>query len=446
MKERIEVQAPPSKSLSHRAVIAASLAVGESRLHGVLESQDLERTRACMQAAGAHIERLAPGQYHITGANGTPAGGSVDTTGPVEIDVGESGTTCRLLTAVLAVGTGDFRIFGRGRMHERPIAELVDVLRQKGATVDYLEQEGCPPLLLRASGLLGGEAEISMEESSQYLSGLLLAAPLARRPLTVAVGGEKAVSWPYVGLTLQTMELFGAESQLEVLRDDTWQLEDWRGRQQVVPGRMRFRVPYGMYLGRELTVEGDWSNASYFLAAGALGPQPVTVRNLSPDSQQGDKAILEILKKMGAAVVWEQGAVTVMPSPLRGVGLDMGACPDLVPTVAVLAAFANGETQIGNVAHLRIKESDRLEAVAGILRQAGAEVQVLSDGLQIDPLLQDPDLSAPFSACDDHRMAMSASLLGLKKGRQVRLDNPDCVAKSFPGFWELWESVARGAK
>jgi len=420
--------------------------VGESRLHGVLESQDLERTRDCMQAAGACIERLAPGEYAVIGANGTPAGGSADTTGPVDIDVGESGTTCRLLTAVLAVGTGDFRIFGRGRMHERPIAELVDVLRTKGATVEYLEKEGCPPLLLRASGLLGGEAVISMEESSQYLSGLLLAAPLARRPLTVAVGGEKAVSWPYVGLTLQTMELFGTASQLEVLQQGEWQPEDWRSRQQVIPGRMRFHVPYGMYMGRELTVEGDWSNASYFLAAGAVGPRPVRVRNLSPDSQQGDKAILDILKRMGAAVVWEQGAVTVMPSPLRGVGVDMGACPDLVPTVAVLAAFAQGETQIGNVAHLRIKESDRLEAVAAILRQAGADVQVLSDGLHIEPLLGAPDLSQPFSACDDHRMAMSASLLGLKGGKQVQLDNPACVAKSFPGFWELWENVVRGGK
>lgn len=441
MTRTIEVQAPPSKSLSHRAVITASLAVGQSRLHGVLESDDLQRTRECMQAAGARIERLGPGEYQVSGVNGTPAGGSVDTTGAVDIDVGESGTTCRLLTAVLAVGTGDFRIFGRGRMHERPIAELVDVLRSKGATVEYLEQEGCPPLLLRANGLLGGEVGIGMEESSQYLSGLLLAAPLARRPLTVAVTGERGVSWPYVGLTLATMERFGASTRLEVLDNGDWQPADWRGCKDVLPGRMRFHVPYGMYMGRELTVEGDWSNASYFLAAGAIGPRPVTVRNLAPESQQGDRAILDILKKMGAAVVWEQGAVTVMPSPLRGVGLDMGACPDLVPTVAVLAAFAQGETVITNVAHLKIKESDRLEGTAANLRQAGAEVQVLDDGLRIEPLLSNPDLSGTFSACDDHRMAMSAALFGLRQRRSVQLDNPGCVAKSFPGFWELWKTV-----
>lgn len=441
MKNRVEVQAPPSKSLSHRAVIAASLAVGQSRLHGVLESDDLERTRECLQAAGAQIERLGRGEYLVTGVNGTPAGGSVDTSGPVDIDVGESGTTCRLLTAVLAVGTGDFRIFGRGRMHQRPIAELVEVLRSKGATVEYLEQEGCPPLMLRANGLLGGEAAISLEESSQYLSGLLLAAPLARRPLTVAIAGEKAVSWPYVGLTLRSMERFGASAQLEVLEDDKWQAADWHERQDVLPGRMRFKVPYGMYMGRELTVEGDWSNASYFLAAGALGPKAVTVRNLSPESQQGDKAILDILRAMGAAVAWEEGSVTVMPTPLRGVELDMGRCPDLVPTVAVLAAFAQGETRISNVAHLKIKESDRLEATAAMLRQAGAEVEVLPDGLYIEPLLTNPDLTGVFKTFSDHRMAMSASLLGIKSRQQVRLDNPHCVEKSFPNFWELWEVV-----
>lgn len=443
MSNAIEVQAPPSKSLSHRAVMAASLAVGVSELSGVLESDDLERTRACMQAAGAAIERLGEGRYRVTGVNGTPAGGMSDTHGPVDMDVGESGTTCRLLVSLLAVGNGDFRIFGRGRMHQRPIGEVVDVLRALGTDIQYLENQGYPPLLLRASGLLGGEAVISMEESSQYLSGLLLAAPLARRPLTIMVGGEKAVSWPYVGLTLQTMELFGPIARLEVLEDGQWRETDWRGRAEVLPGRMRFHVPYGMYMGRDVAVEGDWSNASYFLAAGALGPRPVTVRNLLPDSQQGDRAILDILQRMGAVVNWEQDAVTVSPAPLRGVDVDMGASPDLVPTVATVAAFAQGETCIRNVAHLKIKESDRLEATAANLRQAGCAVEILEDGMRIVPLAGEPDLQATFSSSDDHRMAMSASLFGLRSGRAVRLDNPDCVAKSFPGFWNVWKHIAK---
>lgn len=441
MTSPVEVAAPPSKSLSHRAVIAASLAVGESRLKGLLESDDLLRTLGCMAAAGAEVERLGVGEYRIVGTNGTPAGGTIDSEQPVDIDVGESGTTCRLLTAVLAAGNGNFRIFGHGRMHQRPIGELVEVLRAQGAEVDYLEQEGCPPLLLKAVGLKGGETGIGMAESSQYLSGLLLAAPLARRPMTVALTGDKAVSWPYVGLTLQTMELFGPKVRLELLENGDWRETDWHARQEVRPGRMRFRVPYGMYMGREVTVEGDWSNASYLLAAGALGPRPVTVRNLSADSQQGDRAIIKILQRMGAAVVWEQGAVTVMPGPLRGVQVDMGDCPDLVPTVAVLAACAQGETRIGNVAHLKIKESDRLQGTADELRRAGAEVAVLEDGLHISPLVGPPDLSQVFRTYDDHRMAMSAALWGLKGGGGVRLDNPRCVAKSFPEFWETWSQL-----
>lgn len=440
----VTVQAPPSKSLSHRAVICAALSVGESKLSGVLESEDLERTRECMQAAGATIERLGEGEYRIVGCNGTPSGGSIDIDGAVDIDVGESGTTCRLLTAVLAVGNGDFKLFGRGRIHQRPIGELVDVLRSISAEIQYMETEGCPPLLIRAAGILGGEVEITLEESSQYLSGLLLAAPLARRPLTIRVGGEKALSWPYVGLTLQSMEDFGCSVRLQVLENDEWVPADWHELREVQPGRMRFAVPYGMYMGRSATVEGDWSNASYLLAAGALGPRPVTVENLQPTSQQGDRAILDILQAMGASIAWQPNAVTVMPSPLHGVDVDMGHCPDLVPTVAVLASMAEGETRIRNVAHLKIKECDRLHGSAEHLRQAGAAVEELDDGLRITPLAGTPDTSSVFPTYGDHRMAMSTSLYGLKGG-EVKHDNPACVAKSFPGFWDAWKIITTPA-
>ncbi len=441
MTQAIEVQAPASKSLSHRAVICASLAVGESVLHGVLESDDLDRTRACMQAGGARIEKLGHGEYKIQGVCGTLAGGMLETTGPALMDVGESGTTCRLLTAVLATGNGDFKVFGRGRMHERPIGELVEAVRSLGVEVRYLENEGCPPLLIRSSGMNGGEVAISMEESSQYVSGLLLAAPLARRPLTVSVRGEKGVSWPYVGLTLQTMALFGPQVRVEVREEDAWRETDWRALRRVLPGRMRFNVPYGMYMGREAQVEGDWSNASYLLAAGALGPRAVRVRNVSRDSQQGDRVIADILEKMGARVEWEQNAVTVSPAPLRGVHVDMGDCPDLVPTVAMTAAFASGETVISNVAHLQIKECDRLNGTAGELRRAGARVEVMPDGMRILPLRGRPDLAQTYRTYGDHRMAMSAALLGVPQGAPVRVDNPECVAKSFPDFWKVWAAV-----
>lgn len=439
MNDPVIVSAPSSKSLSHRAVICACLAVGESGLNGVLESDDLMRTMDCMRATGAVIERLAPGRYRVQGVNGTPAGGS---DAPVDIDVGESGTTCRLLTAVLAVGSGDFRVFGRGRMHQRPIAELVDVLRSLGVEITYQKQDGCPPFVMRAAGLKGGECSITLHESSQYLSGLLLASPLARRPLTVNLGGDKAVSWPYVGLTLQTMTDFGAAVRVEMRSNGSWQEVDWRALEQAEPGRMRFRTPYGMYMGRTAQVEGDWSNASYLLAAGALGPRAVHVANLRKDSLQGDRAILEILEAMGASVTWKTDGVVLMPTPLRGVDVDMGHCPDLVPTVATVAAFAQGPTHIRNVAHLRIKESDRLQGVADELNRAGATVEVRDDGLAITPFAKAPDLLHEFRTYGDHRMAMSLSLLGLHGG-EVLLDNPGCVAKSFPGFWDEWKQLRR---
>ncbi len=440
MSDIVNLNAPSSKSMSHRAVICASLAVGESSLTGVLESDDLERTMGCMRAAGAVIERQGPGAYKVQGTNGTPAGGTDE---PVQIDVGESGTTCRLLTAVLAVGNGDFRVFGKGRMHARPIAELVEVLRGKGVEVTYEGTEGCPPILMRSAGLLGGECDISLQESSQYLSGLLLAAPLARRPLTVNLVGDKAVSWPYVGLTLQTMTDFGAQVRVEMVDSQSgeWAEVDWRKLEQAVPGRMRFRTPYGMYMGRVTQVEGDWSNASYLLAAGALGSRAVKVANLRVDSLQGDRAILGILLSMGADIEWESDGVKVTPTPLHGVDVDMGASPDLVPTVATVAAFANGPTRISNVAHLRIKESDRLQGVADELTRAGARIEVLEDGLVVHPFESGPNLEPVFKSYDDHRMPMSLSLLGLRSGREVRLDNTACVAKSFPGFWDEWKKI-----
>jgi 3-phosphoshikimate 1-carboxyvinyltransferase len=443
----VTVTAPPSKSLSHRALIAAALAGGESRVDNVLASDDIDRTRDCLAAAGARFTRAGSG-YEVQGACGAPAGGAETA---LVIDVGESGTTCRLLTAVLAAGRGMFQVQGKGRMHDRPIGELTRALEGQGTRVRFLGKADCPPLLLIAAGLSGGKVVISMGESSQYLSGLLLAAPMAASRGVFEICGNKAVSWPYVALTLDVMRAFGVTFRVEMRVDGKWREIDFREPTEVAPGSVRFSVEPGAYAPRQYKVEGDWSNASYFLAAGALGPREVNVAGLHRASLQGDRAILGIVAAMGARVSYGllggEERIGVAPGELRGIDVDMGHCPDLVPTVAVLASRAAGVTRITNVAHLRIKESDRLAAMAGEIAKTGATVEVLPDGLRIEGLggKEAPSLgSVAFATYGDHRIPMSLSILELAGVRPV-FDNPGCVAKSFPGFWDEWRKIVPGA-
>jgi len=430
----ITIQAPASKSVSHRAFICAALAEGTSLVTDALESDDLIRTRRCLTAAGAVFKNTERG-WEITGVAGRPAGGMK---APADCDVGESGTTCRLLTAVLAGGRGLFRVHGEGRMHERPIGQLASALAPLGPVFEWEGRPGFPPFVLRTEGLCNDETVVSLEESSQYLSGLLLAAPMANRPLTLNVGGVKVVSWPYVSLTLMAMADFGVQAIVEQLAGDAWTPTAFTDVRDVTPGRIRFRVKPQPYQARTYAVEGDWSNASYFLAAGAVGPRPVRVTGLRKDSLQGDRAILDILEAMGARVEWDGAAVTVSgQGGLRGVEVDMGHCPDLAPTVCAVAAQAQGPTTIRNVAHLRIKESDRLEACATEIARAGAQTATFADGITVTPGPAQPGRSIDFLTYGDHRMAMSLSLLEFL-GVDVRLDKPACVAKSFPGFWDQW--------
>ena len=457
------VMAPASKSVSHRYIMGAALAEGVSVIRHTLESRDLERTRDVLQAAGARMEPLPEstaesGAWRVTGMSGNPRGGS--DAAPLSCDVGESGTTCRLLTAILAAGEGVFRIHGEGRMHERPIGELTDVLCRLGASITFEGKPACPPMLLHADklapDLCGGEVCLSMDISSQYFSGLLLAAPMASAPLAVTLSGKKAVSWPYVGLTLQCLTDFGIRFDVCVRPDpdSPWDMlpsGEWRKLGEARPDCLRIRVYPGAYKAGSHTVEGDWSGASYLLAAGAIGQRAVSVLGLRADSLQGDHAILDILQKMGARVDIQAEAVTVYPSPLHGVELDMGACPDLVPTVAVLAAFARGITRIGNVAHLRYKESDRISAPAEELTKAGVIVKPLDDGLLVEGLAGrgqgKPILPRDVRLCahNDHRIAMSLALLDMAQSEPLvreRLDDAKVVNKSFPHFWKVWEQLA----
>ncbi|MDP3426285.1 MAG: 3-phosphoshikimate 1-carboxyvinyltransferase, partial [Humidesulfovibrio sp.] len=450
----ILVNAPASKSMSHRALIGAALAPGTSHLSGVLESVDTTHTMGCLTACGAGFARLNEGEYLVQGMHCGPESGP----GVADLDVAESGTTCRLLAGVVTAGRGRFRIHGAPRMHERPLGEPARALASQGVVFHWEGAPGYPPVTIETTGLPGGAIDVRLEESSQYLSGILLAAPLAQSAMTIAVSGDKAVSWPYVSLTLQTMRDFGIPVVVEVLRDGRFTAVEQESVTRAEPGRLRFLVEPGAYRPRSLCVEGDWSNASYFLAAGAVGASPVTVRGLSRDSLQGDRAILDILAAMGARMAWASGShdhgggksggdeVTVLApkGSLRGVDVDMGACPDLVPTVAVTACFASSPTTIRNVAHLRIKECDRLETLATEIAKTGCGAAMTEDTLTITPAPLPAGQRILFTSRGDHRMVMGPALFALG-GVDAQFDNPGCVSKSFPDFWERFGAVLAGA-
>ena len=438
----IPLKAPASKSVSHRMLIAASLARGVSLVHHALSSADLERTRDILHAAGAVLEDAGGGSWRVQGMEQGPEGG---TSTPLNCYVGESGTTCRLLTAVLAAGRGSFRIHGVERMHERPIGALADALSALGARIFFEQKPGYPPLVLTTEGLSGGDVNMSVDESSQFLSGLLLAAPFCREAVCISLTGSKVVSWPYVGLTLQVLEDFGIRFQVEEPEGDVWREVPWKSVKQAAPGKLRIRVFPGSYRCGEYRVEGDWSGASYLLAAGAVGGQSVLVQGLRADSLQGDRAILDILRAMGANISLREDGILVSPSKLHGICVDMGACPDLVPTVAMVAAYAGGDTRMENIAHLRIKECDRIAACAAELARAGVNCTEEAGALTVHglgPYMPDVKEGTVFHTYNDHRIAMAASLLGLGRGQRVTVDDPAVVRKSFPEFWNVWSALS----
>ncbi|WP_319542560.1 3-phosphoshikimate 1-carboxyvinyltransferase [uncultured Pseudodesulfovibrio sp.] len=442
-KEPIIINAPASKSLSHRTLIAAALANGVSEISSILDSDDITRTRGCLTACGANIVEQ-DGKLIVTGMESGPKGGNADgkhkDEEPHELFMHESGTTCRLMTAVAAAGHGSFKVHGAQRMHERPMAELVAALKNLGSTFDFAEKEGHLPFIMTSKGYTAKTVEITLEESSQYLSGLLLGAPLADHETRITVTGKKAVSWPYVALTLRIMEDFKVGFEVEIKKGNKWQAVPWRSVKVVSPGKIRFIVKPTGYDPTHYRVEGDWSNASYFLAAGAVGRRPVLIKGLAADSLQGDRAIMDILSQMGASIKVTFSGILVEPSTLRGVTVDMSRCPDLVPTVSAAAAFATSPTTITNVAHLRIKETDRLEACAMEVGRTETETEIVDDSIIIRPGKLRNGHSIDFTTYGDHRMAMSMSLFQLA-GIDVILDNPDCVNKSFPGFWKEWKKI-----
>ncbi len=397
------VRPPGSKSITNRAVICAAFGSGESVLEGALDSDDTRVMLESLQRLGIAVE-LSGSTLRVSGGEPRPAG-------LVELFVGNSGTTMRFLGAMLATCHGRFRLDGVPRMRERPIGDLLDTLEQLGVSAGSERSNRCPPVLIDANGLAGGRAEVRGDISSQFLSGLLMACPRARRQVTLCVNGE-LVSQPYVEMTLGVMRAFGAEVEATGLRE--------------------FRIPGGQrYQARHYAVEPDASAASYFWAAAAIAGGSVTVEGLTSDSLQGDVRFVDCLRQMGCEIRTGNAAITVVGRPLRGIDVDMNAISDTVQTLVAVALFADGPTTIRGVAHIRHKETDRIGDLAREVRKLGATVDELPDGLRIQP---GPLRGAVIDTYQDHRMAMSLSLPGLRTPGVVIRD-PACTAKTYPGFF-----------
>jgi len=404
-----ELSVPGSKSLTQRALIAAALAGGESRLCGPLVSEDTEYSARALAQLGVRIDREDPDCWIIQGN-----GGSVQPDGR-SIYLGNNGTATRFLTSVAALGNSAVTIDGDERMQQRPIGPLIAALRGWGVDIVSVRGTDCPPLLVNARGIAGGRTVLPEGKSSQYLSSLLLVAPYAQRPASLEVDGE-VLSKPYVKMTLSVMADFG------ILADCT---RDFKS----------FSIPQGVYQGREYRIEGDASNASYFWAAAAVAGGRVTVTNVPVRSLQGDIGLVPLLARMGCEVTQiGNGLCVERQGRLEGISVDMGDMPDVVPTLAVVAAFAHGTTEITNIAHLRIKECDRLHAVVTELRRMGAAVEEQGEAMIIHGDDGASLRGAEIETYRDHRMAMSFAVAGLRVPG-VRITGEGCVAKSFPDFW-----------
>lgn len=408
------VRIPGSKSVTHRALIAAALAQGESILESPLLCRDTLYTIEGLRRLGASVvmgeERLL-----VSGAGGSLSG----TPGTQEIYLGDSGTSYRLLLPIAALSPKECLFTGTPRMHQRPVGHLVRALRDLGVTALCTAEEGYPPVLVKSRGIPGGGVKIRGDISSQFISSLLLSGPYARKDMEIETTGD-LVSRPYVDITLDVMAHFG----VSVGQD----------------GYRYFKVRAGSgYRATQIRIEGDCSSASYFWAAAAVTGGRIVTENIHPfRTRQGDLAFLGVMEDMGCRVELGNDSASVEGRGLRGTDADMKDMPDMVPTLAAMAVFAEGKTVIRNAAHLRNKESDRLEAIAREFHRLGAGVEVHADGLTVHGgrTLK----GAVLDTHNDHRIAMSLAVVGLRIPGVV-ITGEGCVEKSFPQFWDLWEAI-----
>ena len=404
---------PGSKSLTNRALVVAALARGVSSLRGGLIAEDSEVMLKALNDLGIPVS-VENTTFTVQGQ-----GGKISNT-QAELDLQLSGTSIRFLTALVALGQGRYVLDGNERMRQRPIQDLLGALRPLGVKVDTQLETGCPPIIVEANGLNGGETSIAGDRSSQYLSALLMAAPYAKAPVTLHVTGELQ-SKPFIDMTLNLMADFG----VEVERD----------------GYASFTVRPAVYKAREYKIEGDAMAAGYFWGAAAITGGRVKVTNVGTTSVQGDKRLADVLGQMGCQVTWTEHSCEVIGprDNFKGGTFDLNDMPDQAQTLAVIALFANSPVRINNVWNMRIKETDRLAALHTELKKFGVKVQEGDDFIVVHPLTENPG-PVVVDTYGDHRMAMAFALAGLRLP-DITLNDPACVAKTFPEFFEVLSTL-----
>lgn len=414
------VHLPGSKSISNRTLLLAALATGVTEIRDLLKSDDTDRMLDALRSLGVGVEQTGEHDYRITGTGGSFPNKEAD------LFLGNAGTAFRPLTAALALSGGTYHLHGVARMHERPIGDLVDALRQIGADITYLGEEGFPPLQIKPATIAAqGNIQIRGDVSSQFLTALLMALPMTGKETHIDMVSE-LISKPYIEITLKLMAQFG----VHVSRD----------------GWERFTVPAatGYVSPGTVFVEGDASSASYFLAAGAIGGGPVRVQGVGENSIQGDVAFADALKAIGVTITkgpnWIE-ASTPKGLPLKAFDRDFNHIPDAAMTLAVAALFCDGPSRLTNIASWRVKETDRIAAMAIELRKLGAIIEEGEDWLRVTPPASLTP-NAVIDTYDDHRMAMCFSLATFG-GVPVRINDPKCTAKTFPTYFEVFASVVK---
>ena len=408
---QVRLSLPGSKSLTQRALMCAALAEGESLLENPLLSEDTELLMAALSASGVRIKAAEEG-LKIKGVGGKPAFSKA------RVFFGNNGTGSRFFLAYAALSkAGEALVYGKPRLHERPMGPLVEALRALGGQLEWVEREGFLPVKINPGTLKGKRVKLSAQKSSQFVSALLLIGPYLPGGLELEIVDEM-VSTPYVNLTLRVMEAFGVG---------------------VERAPFGFRVPEGNYQARPYLIEGDASSASYFLILPALLGGEVVIENLPLDSVQADARLFSLLSEIGERVEKEGSGVKVtFKAPPQAFEIDLKESPDLFPTLCVLAAVAQGHSRIYGAPHLRYKECDRIAAMARELAKCGVPVRELPDGIEIEGGAH--FTGAEIETYDDHRIAMALAILGLKvPGIVIR--HPECVAKSFPDFWKFLEGL-----
>ncbi len=408
---RTEIQVPPSKSYTNRALIAAALGEGDTTIVNPSLSDDSLHLLNALKDFGITIKKKK-GSFEVQGSNGTL------TAPKKEVFIGNAGTAMRFLTTLASLAQGETVLTGDEQMQQRPIQDLLDALKHSG--IKSSSTNGCPPVTIHGGNFSGGRIDIRAEKSSQFISSLLLTSPYAKRPVDLFIKG-KINSLPYVDMTLHVMRSFGAE--IDIADPSIYRVSN-----------------KSKYIGHEFHVESDASSATYFLAAAAITGGTITIPDISPDSLQGDVKFIDVLSEMGCSVTKHEHSLEVTGKKLRGIEIDMNNLPDCVPALAVVAAFAEGSTTITNIPQLRYKETDRIAALAKELSKMGVKIEVTEDGLIIHPGKLH---GTTIETYNDHRIAMSFAVAGLCV-EGMTISHPECVAKSFPTFWDEFKKLESG--